>query len=907
MYWGIPTAIPLIALVCYGALLFITARQGLKKTVNRFFAMYLLSMLVWSLGAFMMYVDAPSALFWNKVMLSGLMGMPLALFGFIRAFLLVKGRSWWLYLGFISSIVLLVINARGYLTEYAHVTEEGLIEYQFGPAVPLLGGYFMFLIGFSALGLMRGYRQTTDSIERNRMKYALLGVSAIVLGGVTNVAPALGAYPIDIAANVINALLLAYAIFRYRLLDITVVVRKGLLYSIPTVIIGASYFLIISLVMRLFHAFAGPQILLLSLLVAVITAVVAQPLRDRAQLWVDKLFFREKYDSSLMLQRLSGAAASVLDLDRLTGMILDEVTTTMHIERAAFFLKRDESGESRSIAQRGLDQNADLRLRKDHPIVDWLSSHEHALTSHDVDMMPQFKALWGEEREDLERMGAELFIPLKAKGELVGIFAVGPKLSEEIYSQDDQLTLTTLANQTAVTIENARLYWELEGALKELRKAHDELERRVEERTAELARANEALQAEITERKRAEEVIQQRHRELATLLEASQRLASHQLDLDELLGDVARSIVKTLPAAEAASLWLYDERRNELVVRAWAGYDDGAISGLALSPNNGLMGLVHRSRQPHIIDDVASEPTFGVLDRPGLDVVRSALGVPLLVEGWSIGALSADNFSRPKAFDENDLRLLQSLAAQAAVAIQNAHLFEQVRTGRERLQALSRRLVEVQEAERRHTALELHDEVGQILTGLKLTLEASTRLPADKTRASLDEAKALLNELIMRVDDLSLDLRPAILDDLGLLPALLWHFERYTSQTNVRVTFRYTGLEGRRFAPEVETAAYRIVQEALTNVARHTDVGEAMVRAWADQDVLAVQIEDQGAGFDPEATLAAGDTTGVAGMRDRAVLLGGKLTVESAPGTGTRLTAEFPLSDHSLERRGMER
>lgn len=899
--------VPILSLVCYLLLIFVVLKQS-KFGVNRIFSGYLAAMSLWNLASLMMLLPfVGSTLLWSHLVAASSLGMSLLFYHFVHIYVGRRQPHIWLYPAYFLYGLLLIPIGLGLTMESAYVGPDGTINYRFGVAMPLvtaIGGLFQ---GAAMFLLFRGYLEAKGAQLKNRMFFPLLGALFVVIGGLTNLNSSLGRYPIDIAANTINALLIAYAILRYQLLDITIVVRKGLLYSVPTAIIGAGYFLIISLVMRLFHAFAGPQILLLSLLVAVITAVVAQPLRDRAQLWIDKLFFREKYDSSLMLQRLSGAAASVLDLDRLTGMILDEVTTTMHIERAAFFLKQDESGESRLIAERGMDQNAGLRLMKDHPIVDWLSSHEHALTRHDVDMMPQFKALWGEEREDLERMGAELFIPLKAKGELVGIFAVGPKLSEEIYSQDDQLTLTTLANQTAVTIENARLYWELEGALKELRKAHDELERRVEERTAELARANEALQAEITERKRAEEVIQQRHRELATLLEASQRLASHQLDLDELLGDVARSIVKTLPAAEAASLWLYDERRNELVVRAWAGYDDGAISGLALSPNNGLMGLVHRSRQPHIIDDVASEPTFGVLDRPGLNVVRSALGVPLLVEGWSIGALSADNFSRPKAFDENDSRLLQSLAAQAAVAIQNAHLFEQVRAGRERLQALSRRLVEVQEAERRHTALELHDEVGQILTGLKLILEASTRLPADKTRASLNEAKALLNELIMRVDDLSLDLRPTMLDDLGLLAALLWHLERYTAQTNVRVTFQHTGLEGRRFAPEVETAAYRIVQEALTNVARHADVSEATVRAWADQDVLAVQIEDQGAGFDPEATLAAGDTTGVAGMRDRAVLLGGKLTVESAPGTGTRLTAEFPLGDHSLERRGMER
>jgi GAF domain-containing protein len=480
MDWSISIAIPLIALTCYGALLFITARQGLARTVSRFFALYLLSMLVWSFGTFMMRVAASDALFWNKVMLGGLMGMPLAFFGFVRAFLMIKGQRRWLYLGLLLYTILLIANGMGYMSKYVHVLEEGALEFGFGSAVPVFGVYFVLLIGFSALNLIRGHRQTKDTIQLNRIKYALLGVTAIVLGSITNVAPALGAYPIDIAANVVSACLIAYAILRYQLLDITVVVRKGLLYSIPTAIIGTGYFLIISLAIRLFHAFAGPQIILLSLLVAAITAVVAQPLRDKVQSRIDRLFFREKYDSSLMLQRLSDAVASILDLDRLTNMILDEVTTTMHVERAAFFLKQDKSEESRLIAQRGMDQNADLRLGKDHPIVEWLSNNGHALTRHDVEVMPQFKALWGEERKDLERIGAELFLPLKAEGELVGLLAVGPKLSEEAYSHDDQLTLTTLANQVAIAIENARLYKVAQRELTERKQAEEGLKRSFE-------------------------------------------------------------------------------------------------------------------------------------------------------------------------------------------------------------------------------------------------------------------------------------------------------------------------------------------------------------------------------------------------------------------------------------------
>ena len=214
----------------------------------------------------------------------------------------------------------------------------------------------------------------------------------------------------------------------------------------------------------------------------------------------------------------------------------------------------------------------------------------------------------------------------------------------------------------------------------------------------------------------------------------------------------------------------------------------------------------------------------------------------------------------------------------------------------ERLKFLSRRLMEVQETERRNIALELHDEIGQVLTGLKLTLEMGARLPPEDLGNGLAEARVLVNELMARVRKLSLDLRPAMLDDLGLLPALLWHFEHYTAQTQVRVNFKHSGLEKRRFGPEVETAAYRMVQEALTNVARHAQVQEVTVRLSTHPRTLSIEIEDYGKGFDLESVLSASETSGLAGMRERAALLGGSLKIESHPGTGTRLTAELSIA-----------
>ena len=220
-----------------------------------------------------------------------------------------------------------------------------------------------------------------------------------------------------------------------------------------------------------------------------------------------------------------------------------------------------------------------------------------------------------------------------------------------------------------------------------------------------------------------------------------------------------------------------------------------------------------------------------------------------------------------------------------------------VRDYAERLQFLSRRLMEVQEAERRKIALELHDEIGQILTGLKLSLEVGSRRPANEAGASLDRARGFVNDLMARVRKLSLDLRPAMLDDLGLLPTVLWHIEHYTAQTDVRVNFKHSGLEKRRFAPEVETAAYRLIQEALTNVARHSQASEATVQMSTHRKILLIEVEDAGKGFDVESALGSNETSGLAGMRERAMLLGGQLVFESWPGSGTRVRAELSIVD----------
>ncbi len=269
-------------------------------------------------------------------------------------------------------------------------------------------------------------------------------------------------------------------------------------------------------------------------------------------------------------------------------------------------------------------------------------------------------------------------------------------------------------------------------------------------------------------------------------------------------------------------------------------------------------------------------------------------GIPLLAQGEIQGVL--DLFStHPEAFHTDHITLYATIGQQAGSAIQKARLFEQAQTARERLQALSWRLVEVQENERRTIARELHDEVGQILTGMRLSIEMLSRLPIDQVTHGLDQLRTLVEELMQRVREMSLQLRPPMLDDLGLLSTLRWHIDRYMAQTGIRVIFKHSGLDQRRFAADIEIAVYRMVQEGLTNVARYAETSEVVVRVWATDAILGVQIEDQGRGFDVVSALAKHSSIRLSGMRERMLLLGGNLRIQSAPGQGSRLTVELPL------------
>jgi signal transduction histidine kinase len=246
---------------------------------------------------------------------------------------------------------------------------------------------------------------------------------------------------------------------------------------------------------------------------------------------------------------------------------------------------------------------------------------------------------------------------------------------------------------------------------------------------------------------------------------------------------------------------------------------------------------------------------------------------------------------------------LELRRAQQQLARQNQQLQEEIGERarmEEQLRLLSRRLVEVQEQERQALAHELHEEVGQVLTGLKLSLEIVGRAPQEQRSLQLEDAQNLVNELIQHIRSMSMHLRPPMLDDLGVMPALFWYFERYQERYSIEVVCQHTGLE-QRFPTDIEITLYRIVQEALTNVARHAGVARVVVRLWSSQEQVTTQVEDQGKGFDSAAAEANAALSGLAAIRERTHLLRGQFSLEATPDQGTCLTVALPLPSSATE------
>jgi PAS domain S-box-containing protein len=402
---------------------------------------------------------------------------------------------------------------------------------------------------------------------------------------------------------------------------------------------------------------------------------------------------------------------------------------------------------------------------------------------------------------------------------------------------------------------------------------------------------------DITERKRAEEALLRDADRSKALARIAARLNAS-LELKDVLNAVCEQVARVLEAP-VTMIWLADEELQASQIQASYGLPAEIYEQIQSVPSR-----LHPLFQ-QVLENIYYVPNIQeVLDNPNLPLFHKAGLHTVMVclfyhEGHFIGILSVFRKEVGFQFSEADVTLLNTLSNQITIAIYNAQLYEQVKAGRERLQYMSEKLVNIQEAERRHLAIELHDEIGQALIHIKMSLDRFD--PAYPEKGNLESAREMILDLMNRVRGLSLELRPTILDDLGLLPAVLWHIERFTTLTGIQVDFKHNGME-RRFRAQVESTAYRILQESLTNIYRHAGATLVTVSLWADDVRLGLQVEDNGVGFDPASALQE-MTGGLSGMRERTNVCGGQLLIDSRLTHGTYISLELPLQDIYVERR----
>jgi PAS domain S-box-containing protein len=411
---------------------------------------------------------------------------------------------------------------------------------------------------------------------------------------------------------------------------------------------------------------------------------------------------------------------------------------------------------------------------------------------------------------------------------------------------------------------------------------------------------------DVTQQREAIEEIKRQANRAEALLQVASQLNS-QLELETVLNTICQITNRTIKATSTTVI-LHGTRKDIFRERAAISQDPALNANWATQfeiPRDVLQAQLSRENPVVVIQDFQDAshlPYFEVSKRLN---VRTLAIAALFRGNHLIGALVSAFTQVPKILPGDEIALLRGLADQASSAIENAELFEQVRAGRERQRKLAKSLVEIQEAERRHIAQELHDHLGQILTGLQFMLETTKNQATGKQRSDLEEIQNSVSDIIREVREMSLNLRPSMLDDMGLLPTLLWHFNRYTSQTGIHVNFQSDEVP-KRFSLEVETAAYRIIQEALTNVARYAQVKEVFVGLVLQEKTLWVEVLDKGKGFDLSAE-SDRPSSGLGGMRERAGLVGGYLVVESFINQGTQIVAALPLNEQPLERRKYDR
>jgi len=376
---------------------------------------------------------------------------------------------------------------------------------------------------------------------------------------------------------------------------------------------------------------------------------------------------------------------------------------------------------------------------------------------------------------------------------------------------------------------------------------------------------------------------------------------THESMQEDPLQIVSDQIFEKIGPAQGVTIWLYEEQNDQLAVKAFTGYQNESIINLSVDLDIYVVGHSFSNGTTIAIDDVSKIPNFSnIVDYPlEMDKIKCFICAPLKYHEKIFGVICIDNFDRPNAFSEDDRIFLESIANQLSGVIENTELFSEVQKNREDLRALSSRLVTIHENERKMIAMDLHDHFGQILTTLKLSLRADSFInkTEQEQRERLSDVSEIVDELLESAEDLSLRLRPSMLDDLGIEKAFNWHFKRQAKQTGVPITATIDLEKGKRYPDQIELTLYRVMEESLTNAIRHASPTKIEIEISENNHNILMKIKDNGNGFNLSSLKTSSfEHTGITGIRERINALSGNYAIQSKDGKGTTIEVTIPLA-----------
>lgn len=505
--------------------------------------------------------------------------------------------------------------------------------------------------------------------------------------------------------------------------------------------------------------------------------------------------------------------------------------------------------DGRSLSARLLDKIADLSERQ-------LAAQVLANPVLPLQQYPERCIELGSLQLHNLNLGAVVAIPVQTARQQLGILLAG-KEPKNPYSHDEQRCLCLLAGQLAQALETASL----------------------KERTRE------------------------RDREFELIYQTGQRI-TQLLDLKELTAQLVKEVSETF-GYESVTLLLANEETRELIVEATHGLSKERHLGFRIpitdELDGGIVGLVAKRGKTYIAGDVQRDKRY----IKTVDETRSEVDVPLLIKGRVIGVLDVQS-TKVEAFTEKDQHILEMLADQMAIALENARLYEElagahseIQQTSKQLQRLLERTVKIQEQERQRIAADIHDNVNQLIYGAIYEAQAALQsLPASDTsvkenlrniQASLDVAHSEIRKAIF-------NLWPTSLDEMGLIPSLRSLVSGFGKTYDVKSAVELSGTPI-AFEPLAQINIYRIVQEALHNVQKHACATNVRILLDFSDTTVTLCVADDGVGFNWEGLIDEADRhLGLISMRERARSIGGKLKVVSAPEEGTLLRFEFPRS-----------